>query len=107
MLTKFLNKNTNSKVAIEYVAPHFVVLIQNPGQRGWVSLQSTKKNVQIPNRFGDIVKTIRAIESFPTRALAEAWVKEHMPEAELVARSNADIEKFLTNATSATSGFEI
>lgn len=100
MLNAFKKKSTEVAIAVEYVAPHWVILIQNPGQKDWTALRSPTKQVRIPNEFGDVVKSYPAIETFPNKVAAEAWASEHLSGAERLARKNSEIEKFLLKAKS-------
>lgn len=86
--------------AIEYVAPHWVVLLRNPGQKHWTALRSTTKMIRVPNEFNDIVESRPAIETFPSMKAASDWVTEHLPGSAVVTRKDGEIEKFLMKAKS-------
>jgi len=90
------NKNKGHiKVAVEYIAPHWVVLIQNPGQKKWAALRDREKLLELKNLLGDTVKSVQAIQTFTTQAEAMKWRTENLPESVLVARTHSEIEKFL------------
>lgn len=103
LLNKFSSKikAAQVKVAVEYIAPHWVVLIQNPGHKSWIALRNPTKMIRVMNHFNDAVKQFPAIETFSSNERAGAWVKEHLPEAQVVQRSHGDVEKFLQKATAA------
>ena len=85
-------------VAVEYVSPHWVVLIRNPGQKGWNALRSKTRKVNIQNEFGEVVKTTNAIEPFESKADALAWINQHLCGAVPIMRRDSEIEKFLLKA---------
>lgn len=91
------------KACVEYCAPHWVVLIQNPGAKDWTALRSTTKTVRIPNEFGDVVKQYPAIETFPSKAEASKWISQNIPGVETASRKHSEIEKFLMRAKSPVS----
>jgi hypothetical protein len=101
------NKQTEVSVAVEYVAPHWVVLIRNPGQKGWNALRSTTRKVSVQNEFGEVVKTFPAIEPFKSKADAQAWITEHLGSAATVTRRDSEIEKFLMRAKSPVGSLEV
>jgi hypothetical protein len=70
------------EVSIEYRAPHFMILVRNPGQKTWEPVRSKTRKVSVQDEFGAVVKTYPAIEAFQTQEEAEQWVdanisKEH------------------------------
>jgi hypothetical protein len=73
------NKSHLPAVAIEYRAPHFIVLIRSPGQSKWIPVRSATRKVTVQNEFGTAIKTYAAIEPFPTQAAAEQWVELNVP----------------------------
>jgi hypothetical protein len=96
-------KKAEVAVAIEYVAPYWVVLIRNPGQKNWNALRSKTRKVNVQNEFGEIVKTYNAIETFTSKQEAQGWIDEHLKEATTVMRKDSEIEKFLLKAKSPVS----
>jgi len=69
------------QVAIEYVAPVWIVLIQNPGQKNWIALRDPMRKISVQDEFGTVIKTRPAIQGFSHKADADAWVKQYLPEA--------------------------
>jgi hypothetical protein len=106
MVSKFLSKFSSSaktvqvKVAIEYVQPHWVVLIQNPGHKSWIALRDPSKLVRVPNHFNDVVKQFPAVQTFSSYTAASEWVHEHLGHAQIVQRNHSEVAKFLHMATS-------
>ncbi len=72
------SKTIRVKTAVEYLAPHWVVLIQNPGHKKWVAVRSATKKVIKMNDFGEMMSETPAVESFPTERAAEDWIKENI-----------------------------
>src|SRR6185437_7921057 len=99
-MLKFLKKKQQVKinVAIECVAPYWVVLIQNSGQKNWSALRSATKTVSVPNEFNEVVKRYPAIETFPSKREAALWVDSHLHDADIISRKDSEIEKFLLKA---------
>jgi len=94
----FKNKKAAEiQCCVEYVAPHWVVLIRNPGQKGWNALRSTTRKINIQNEFGEVIKTTPAIQPFVSKAEALAWVTEHLGATPIM-RKDSEIEKFLMKA---------
>jgi hypothetical protein len=73
------NKVVLPAVALEYRAPHFIVLIRSPGQSKWIPVRSATRKVTVQNEFGTPIKTYAAIEPFPTQGAAEQWIADNVP----------------------------
>ena len=73
------NKVVLPAVALEYRAPHFIVLIRSPGQSKWIPVRSLTKKVRVQDEFGTEVKSYPAIEPFPTQGAAEQWIADNIP----------------------------
>lgn len=96
------NKKTTIECAVEYSAPHWIVVIRNPGDTAWSPLRSLEKKVEIQDEFGTVKATRPAIQSFPSKTAADDWVRENMPGVSEVPRSpvqrNHDKEWFGSTA---------
>ena len=96
----FLNsKNALPEVAVEYRAPHWMILIRNPGQKTWEPVRSTEKKVMVQDEFGVSVKTYPAIASFPTQGAAEQWVAANVKEHYRKARSKSEFTTWMKGGT--------
>jgi hypothetical protein len=92
------------QVAVEYAAPHWIVLIKNPGQKEWIALRDPQKKIRIPDEFGNEIRTRPAIQSFAHKADADAWVKAHLPESIAVeARKISEVKSFVQSLTDSRS----
>ncbi|MGD0511247.1 MAG: hypothetical protein ABSA33_05400 [Candidatus Micrarchaeaceae archaeon] len=80
------------QVSVEYRAPHFMVLVKNPGQKQWEPVRSTTRKVRVQDEFGIEVKSYPAIEAFPTQAAAEHWIAENLPKHERKHRSKSELK---------------
>lgn len=96
----FGKKQVQIDVAVEYCAPHWVILIRNPGQKNWSALRSKTKTVNVHNSFGEVVSCFQAIETFESHKDAMQWVKSHLDLDQPTARKDSEIEKFLLKAKS-------
>lgn len=83
------------EVAVEYYAPHWVVMIRNPVQKQWSALRDPSKKIQIQDEFGNEAKTRPAIKSFPSAKEANAWIKENLPDSVAVARGAQEVKQTL------------
>lgn len=92
----FNRKSKTISVTIEYRAPHWMVLIRNPGQRTWEPVRSSTKKVRVQDEFGIEVKSYPAIEAFLTMDQAEAWIKANVTPAkfERKARSKSEMKSW-------------
>jgi hypothetical protein len=92
------NKGTIVECAVEYSAPHWIVVIRNPGEITWTPLRSRTVKVEVQDEFGDVKSTRPAIQSFASKSEADTWVKENMPGVSEVPRTgqqrNGDREWF-------------
>jgi hypothetical protein len=86
------NRDQLIQVSIEYRAPHWMVLLKNPGQKNWEPVRSAARKVRVQDEFGMEVKSYPAIESFPTQAAAEHWVSENAPIHARKHRSKSDLK---------------
>lgn len=87
MFTLFNKKPTVLQAAVEYCAPHWIVIIRNPREAKWTPLRSRTKKVRIQDEFGNEKSSRPAIESFTSKGDADAWVSEHMPGVQVVQRT--------------------
>lgn len=90
MFNLFNKKKEVLQLAVEYRAPHWMVLIRNPGQKNWEPVRSSTRKVSIQDEFGAIVKTYPAIESFRTQEDAETWVRENVTVHERKSRKKSE-----------------
>jgi hypothetical protein len=90
--------STQLKVAIEYHAPYFVVLVKNPGQNGWVYVESKTHKIHIQNMFGDVVKTKPAVEKFQSYVEADTYVQQNMPHSVLTKRATGFLASMFTHS---------
>lgn len=90
------------QVAVEYYAPHWVVLIKNPGSKDWVSLRDIRKFIKVYDEFGDEISKRPAIRSFSNDQEARTWVQENLPSAEYQKRSTSEMRKFLSGVAPST-----
>lgn len=67
--------------AVKYEAPHWMVLIRNPGSKEWVPVRWDTKKIRQYNEFGDEVGSRPAVQAFKTQAEAEQWIAINIPEA--------------------------
>ena len=74
------------QAAVEYCAPHWIVVIRNPGETKWTPLRSLTKKVRVQDEFGNEKSSRPAIESFPSKSEADEWVQSHMPGVSVVKR---------------------
>jgi hypothetical protein len=89
------SKSTKTtEVAIEYYAPHWIIVIRNPGQKSWAALRSKTKFIRTYDEFGEEVSKRPAIESFKNMTEALDWVRDNMPTIAPIARSAAEMEDF-------------
>jgi hypothetical protein len=96
------------EVAVEYQAPHWLVLIKNSGRKEWEAVRDLTKRIVIQDEFGDNIETRPAIKSFKTVGEAETWIKENMPQAEAKNAQDKSIRnwaKGLTETNQAASAF--
>jgi hypothetical protein len=68
------------QVSIEYRAPHFMILVRNPGQKTWEPVRSKTRKVSVQDEFGAVVKIYPAIEAFTTQDEAEQWVTANISQ---------------------------
>lgn len=84
------------QVAVEYHAPHWIVLIRNAGQKEWSALRDPDTKISVQDEFGAEIQTRPAIKSFPTVTAASEFVTENLKEAERVGqRSAEDVTAFV------------
>ncbi|QRE00098.1 hypothetical protein [Burkholderia phage BCSR5] len=81
-----LKGNKPTQIAIEYDAPHWVILIHNPGQSFWTPLLSKHRFNEIKDDYGVVVKKRPIIESFASYEEAERHANENLSHAELTKR---------------------
>ena len=86
-------KATEVQAAVEYCAPHWIVVIRNPGEVRWVPLRSLTKKVVVMDEFGNEKSSRPAIESFESKQAADEWVKANMPGTTVSARRGVDRNK--------------
>jgi hypothetical protein len=72
------------EAAVEYVAPHWTVLIRNIGQKDFTFVRSTTKFISEQDEFGTEINRRPAIQSFKSKGEADAWIMEHLPKVEKV-----------------------
>jgi hypothetical protein len=82
------------QVAVEYYAPHWIVVIRNPGQKHWSALRSKTKNIVVQDEFGFEVSRRPAINSFASMGEADTWIKENMPGIQPVVRDPKEVREF-------------
>jgi hypothetical protein len=102
--------NTNRKqvieVAVEYRAPHWMVLTRNPGQKTWEPVRSKTRKVNVQDEFGVIVKTYPAIESFSTQECAETWIQDNIAKHERKPRSKSTFSTWLSGEKASTQKYQ-
>jgi hypothetical protein len=105
MLTKFRDWLSNEKgvdlktrVAVECVGSRWVVLVQNPGQKGWVAIRSSTIFISTRNLLAEEIAREPALETFKQQSEALAWLKDNIPNHTIVTRSHRDIEHFRAQA---------
>lgn len=81
------------EVAVEYYAPHWIVVIRNAGQKHWAALRSKTRMISEQDEFGQEVSRRPAIESFKSMAEAEQWLTANMPSVEPVVRKPKDVQE--------------
>ncbi|QBQ74555.1 hypothetical protein BcepSauron_175 [Burkholderia phage BcepSauron] len=69
------------EAAVQYSAPHWIVMIRNPGQKEWIPLLDTDKKAESQNEFGEVVKSRHAIRTFNNAIEAQNWIASNMPGA--------------------------
>lgn len=85
------NRGTETQVLVEYRSPYWIVLVRSPGQREWVPIRDSEKNIVVMDEFGDTVMHRPAIKAFPFKQDADNWVEQHMKSAQAVnARSQSE-----------------
>jgi hypothetical protein len=89
----FNKKATEIQAAVEYCAPHWIVVIRNPRESKWTPLRSLTKKVRVQDEFGNEKSSRPAIESFESKQKADVWVKENMPGVALTQRSSVERNK--------------
>lgn len=82
------------EVAVEYYAPHWIVVIRNPGQAHWAALRSKTKMISTQDEFGMEISKRPAIESFPTMQAALDRVKADMGDIKPIERDASDVRDF-------------
>jgi hypothetical protein len=105
-LKNFGGNNTLPEVAIEYRAPHWMILIRNPGQKKWEPVRSADKKVMVQDEFGVGVKTYPAIASFPTQSAAEQWVATNVKEHYRKARTKSEFTAWVAGETDSTNKYQ-
>lgn len=78
------SKNKVIEAAVEYVAPHWTVLIRNPGQKDFTFVRSTLKMISEQNEFGIEINRRPAIQTFSNKAAADSWITENLPGVSVV-----------------------
>lgn len=94
------------EVAIEFRAPHWMVLIRNPGQKTWEPVRSKTRKVNVQDEFGSIVKTYPAIESFSNQEAAEDWISENIPKCERKPRIQSKFATWLSGEKDSTQKYQ-
>lgn len=92
------SRSTRLKVAIEYHAPYFVVLLKNPGQNGWIYVESKTCKIHVQNMFGDVVRYKPAVEKFESYQDAERYVAQNMPHAQVTKRATGFLSSMFTHS---------
>jgi hypothetical protein len=82
------------QVAVEYYAPHWIVVIRNAGQKHWAALRSKTKMIVEQDEFGQEISKRPAIHSFVNMAEAQEWVTNNMPGTETIVREARDVQSF-------------
>jgi hypothetical protein len=81
--------------AVEYQAPHWIVMIRNPGQKNWVALRNPAKKIMEFNEFGEVTNSRSAVWSFANKAEADAWVSENLKGALQIHRNTSELKELL------------
>lgn len=88
--------STRIQVTVQYDAPHWIVLIKNPGDKEWTVLRDNNKKVELFNDYGDLIKTRPAFRSFESAIKANEWISENMPQAQDAKIDPKDLAKITT-----------
>jgi len=102
----FNRKSKTLAVTIEYRAPHWMVLIRNPGQTKWEAVRSSAKKVRVQDEFGLEVKSYPAIEAFTSMEAAETWITDNVTKHERTARSKSEMKSWLAADTSDQTNYQ-
>lgn len=78
---------------IEYHAPHWIILIRNPGQKDWSALRTNEIQIVEHDEFGTEIRRRPAIHGFASIAEATEWAGMNLKGAEKIHRPSNDIEK--------------
>jgi hypothetical protein len=82
--------------AVEYYAPHWIVLVRNAGQSTWMAVRDPDKKITVQDEFGDTVRERPAIRVFATPKLASDWVADNLPDVPKVAqRTESEAKAFM------------
>jgi hypothetical protein len=92
------NTETRVRAAVECVGSHWVILVQNPGQKGWVAVRSTTVFCPVYNKLRQEIAREPALETFAQKKLAVQWLSENLSDHVLVTRDNRSIEDFRQQA---------
>jgi hypothetical protein len=93
----YFNFNRSTKetprvqVSVEYLAPHWVIFIRNPGQAAWTPVRDGTKKVRIQDEFGSDIRSYPAIQAFSTQEAAEQWVKDNVGSHDRAARQTSGV----------------
>jgi hypothetical protein len=91
-------RSSNAKklqCAVEYHAPHWVILLRNAGQKDWRALRDPARKISVQDEFGVEIGKRPAIQSFASIAAATAWITENLKDVERVeSRTREEIDNF-------------
>lgn len=59
-----MRKARSIEAVARYSAPHWIVMIRNPGDKEWTPLLDNEKKVENQNEFAEIIKTRAAVRTF-------------------------------------------